>query len=498
MKKEDYVNYKNSKYKNSIIKIRGSLKDNDPILCEEWDIEKNGDLLPEDVTCHSKLKVWWKCKYGHSWKASVGNRFNGRGCPICYKEARSSFPEQAIYYYLTKYYKNVENGYMLNGEEIDIYLKEYKIGIEYDGSFYHKNREKRETEKYRDLKVEKVYLIRVREDKIKIANNTCDDYILSAYVRNNFDDLNKTIELLINKIIKLTNKNVNYTIDCEKDIHNIQKSYLKNKEKKSILSNNPDFCEEWDTKKNDGITPDLVYSKSNVKYHWMCSKGHSYEESPNNRSNGRGCPFCSNHKLLNGYNDLLTTYPKLASEFDEIKNNIKASEVIAGGHKKYYWICSKGHSYVATISQRINHNSGCPYCSGLKAIKNVNDFETIHPDMAKDWDYSKNFGKKPSDFKYGSGYIAYWKCHKCGTEWKMGINLRHRGNGCPKCAREKLSKLHSRKIIQYSMDGKIINKYDSIQEAELKTGTTHISMVCRGKRKSAGGFVWKYEEDEDK
>lgn len=33
---------------------------------------------------HSNKKVWWKCKHGHEWLATVNNRSTlGRGCPYC-------------------------------------------------------------------------------------------------------------------------------------------------------------------------------------------------------------------------------------------------------------------------------------------------------------------------------------------------------------------------------------------------------------------------------
>ena len=38
----------------------------------------------------------------------------------------------------------------------------------------------------------------------------------------------------------------------------------------------------------------------------------------------------------------------------------------------------------------------------------------------------------------------------------------------------------------------IINKFNSIREAKDITGIGHISCVCRGKRKSAGGYYWRY------
>ena len=56
-----------------------------PKVAVEWDYEKNIGLAPNDVTAHSSQVVWWKCKNGHEWKASILNRTKDgyRGCPYC-------------------------------------------------------------------------------------------------------------------------------------------------------------------------------------------------------------------------------------------------------------------------------------------------------------------------------------------------------------------------------------------------------------------------------
>ena len=74
-----------------------SLAEARPDLAKEWNYEKNGDLKPEDVSCGSKQKVWWKLPYDvpddypvehlrgrhfeFEWEASVNNRNKGNGCP---------------------------------------------------------------------------------------------------------------------------------------------------------------------------------------------------------------------------------------------------------------------------------------------------------------------------------------------------------------------------------------------------------------------------------
>ncbi|MGY0692639.1 NUMOD4 domain-containing protein [Virgibacillus sp. FSP13] len=52
-----------------------------------------------------------------------------------------------------------------------------------------------------------------------------------------------------------------------------------------------------------------------------------------------------------------------------------------------------------------------------------------------------------------------------------------------------------RKIIQLSMSGEEIKIFNSIREAAKSLGMndgTHISAAAKGKRKSCGGFRWKY------
>lgn len=56
-----------------------------------------------------------------------------------------------------------------------------------------------------------------------------------------------------------------------------------------------------------------------------------------------------------------------------------------------------------------------------------------------------------------------------------------------------------RAIIQMTKDGEIINRYASGKDAAIKTeiNHSHILEVCAGKRKSAGGYRWRYEKGRD-
>ena len=54
-----------------------------PHIASEWDCEKNGGLLPSAVTTGADIKVWWKCRSGHCWRAFIYSRSAGYGCPYC-------------------------------------------------------------------------------------------------------------------------------------------------------------------------------------------------------------------------------------------------------------------------------------------------------------------------------------------------------------------------------------------------------------------------------
>jgi hypothetical protein len=53
-----------------------------------------------------------------------------------------------------------------------------------------------------------------------------------------------------------------------------------------------------------------------------------------------------------------------------------------------------------------------------------------------------------------------------------------------------------RQIIQYDRKGNPLHTYSSIREAQDFFKITHISSVCRKKRKTDGGYGWKYADEE--
>ena len=62
--------------------------------------------------------------------------------------------------------------------------------------------------------------------------------------------------------------------------------------------------------------------------------------------------------------------------------------------------------------------------------------------------------------------------------------------------KNKMKGSHGHNVLQLNNQGTIIKIYDTLTAASEATGiaVSNISGVCRGKKKTAGGFVWKYGE----
>lgn len=69
---------------------RPTLAETHPELAAQWHPTKNGDLMPDMVTCGSATKVHWMLPYDDpksgrhfdfEWEDRIHNRVKGNGCP---------------------------------------------------------------------------------------------------------------------------------------------------------------------------------------------------------------------------------------------------------------------------------------------------------------------------------------------------------------------------------------------------------------------------------
>lgn len=177
----------------------------------------------------------------------------------------------------------------------------------------------------------------------------------------------------------------------------------------------------------DGWSPSEYTAGSGKRMPWICKLGHRWSAPIVDRTTAKyGCPVCTNHVVLAGFNDLETLNPELASE----AYGWDPTKVFPSSDKKLPWICNIGHIYTARVANRNNSLSGCPYCSGNKVLEGFNDLGTTHPELARD-----AIGWDPAKYTAGANYMAKWKCPN-EHNWKALISSRtNMHSGCPSCSK---------------------------------------------------------------
>lgn len=68
------------------------------------------------------------------------------------------------------------------------------------------------------------------------------------------------------------------------------------------------------------------------------------------------------------------------------------------------------------------------------------------------------------------------------------------GRKLSKKTKTKLSMANGRSVLQFNKAGEFVAEYHSANDATKKTGIHHVNACANGKRKSAGGYVWRWKE----
>ena len=419
---------KNRGVKKSTPLKRKSLQEVNYALSLEWHPLKNGSLTPADVYPNARRTVWWKCEKGHEWQAAIYSRNTGIGCPQCQKHLQSSFPEKALFFYVSKYFADALENYrspIIQKWELDVYIPSLNVGIEYDGDKWHQNLE-RDYKKNEFCELNEIHLFRIREP---MCPQDCNTYKFVHYIHlknTSKHELEKSI-LTVLKHLGVSNAIVNLSSDN----HDILKLLNKKLSAGSILCKAPHLLQEWDYSKNGDLSPENLNSGTKGKFYWICPIGHSYQSTVAHRMGGNGCSVCAGKKVVAGVNDLESQYPQLVKEWHP-DNTLLPSKISAQSHKKFLWICPKGHTYLSDPHHRVR-GTGCPVCVGKVIIEGYNDLATIRPELVKEWHPLKNLPLMPTKISKSSGKKVWWLCSKCGHEWPAAVNKRAAGRGCPNC-----------------------------------------------------------------
>ena len=412
-----------------------------PNISKEWHPSKNDDLTPKDFKPKSHKKVWWLCPKGHDYNSSISHRTdinNPTGCPFCSNQ--SSEPEIRILSELKWFFDEINSRYKINGVEIDIFLPSFNLGIEYDGSYFHKDKEDSDLRKNKFLLSQNINLIRVREHPLLSLSE--HDVVINkgSLEKTDLDEILRNISFFIGDTIKeKVNDYVVKTSFINQELFLKYRSYFPSPfPENSLLKTHPLISSEWHYERNHPLIPENFSYGSSNRVWWLCPKGHDYKSriSARTRKLPNGCPYCSGMKVGHD-NNLLVLFPNISKEWHPTKNeDLTPKDFTSGTKKKVWWLCPKGHDFESSISDRTRRDSPrkCPYCSG-RYPSHDNNLLVLFPNISKEWHPTKNGDLTPKDFTSGTKKKVWWLCPK-GHDFESSINKRTKVNpsGCPYCS----------------------------------------------------------------
>jgi G:T-mismatch repair DNA endonuclease (very short patch repair protein) len=151
------------------VSVTNSLATQFPAVAAQWHPTRNGDLTPADVVAGTVKKVWWKCPVAddHEWKARSTSRTRmGSGCPSCTLTPRSA-QEMRLAHELSALIDFDLEAHKIRFDDrlrdVDIVLDGLCLVVEFDGSYWHRNKADEDLAKTQKLEEAGWKVIRVRE-----------------------------------------------------------------------------------------------------------------------------------------------------------------------------------------------------------------------------------------------------------------------------------------------------------------------------------------------
>ena len=136
-------------------------------------------------------------------------------------------------------------------------------------------------------------------------------------------------------------------------------------------------------------------------------------------------------KASESYN-LHVLRPDLSREWHPTKNGkLGPKDVTPGSHKKVWWLCERGHWWLAAVSDRFR-GMKCTYCRDLQQ-QGEQCMVDVKPELLKEWHPSRNIELKAREIACNYSDKVWWLCNN-GHEWQSTIRSRVRGNSCPFCS----------------------------------------------------------------
>lgn len=473
-----------------IVKGVNDLTTTNPDVLNQWCYDKN-DKLPEKHTRGMHKKVWWKCPNfdDHVFLMSISNKIKRNSqCPYCsgkillkgFNDLETKNPQLA-----SEISKNSE----IKADEI-MPCSTKKVLWKCD-----KNHEWESTVGNRTAGKSCPYC-----NGVKLLAGFNDLQTKFPQITAEWD-YNKN-SLTPSQVFPGSNKKAWWKCSVGHSYSSVISSKIKLKNGCPYCSNqkvlegfndlattNPELAKQVNVEKSD-FTPLQIVEGSNKIVWWKCEENHEWKAKVSDRKK-YGCPYCSNQRLLIGFNDFASNNPQLLKEWDYDKNTVSPENLFKKSYHKIWWKCEKGHSYEMRSSDRIR-GYNCHYCSGRYPIKGETDLFTTHPDLCKEWNYKKN-EQSPEIYSFGSHKKVWWICEK-GHEWEAIINNRARhDHRCPRCSSTGISKLETQlfEYVQQLFTNELVisNSRQIIKPYELDIYIPHLNKAIE-----FNGSYWHSDE----
>lgn len=226
------------------------------------------------------------------------------------KTIQSSIPEQFIYYYLKKIYKNVVNQKKfkwLGNMSVDIYLPDYNVAIEYDGARFHLDRES-DRLKFNLCKENGVKLIRIVEKSHQ--EKDIADWYYSYSPSKNYENIAEVITNVISYISNdLTEALDSTSIDPIADLNDIKTHISKEFNKRTLFYKWSELASYWDYERNGLIMPNHVFKSDKKVYYLKCPKcDREYSFIPIKQRLSIPACTCERDRYLSREQELMAAY----------------------------------------------------------------------------------------------------------------------------------------------------------------------------------------------
>jgi len=400
----------------------------------EWADDLN-DVSFDEITYGSKTKRWWRCeKCGWEWKASPNNRIQGgTGCPMCAGKVLT--PENSLAGVrpdLISWWDHERNGAVKPQDVFANTHKRYYFVCPHGHSY------KRA-----------VYHMTMTGGCKYCAGQT-------ATPENN------------------------------------------------LAITNPDLAAEWHPTRNGDKKPEDYLSGSNAIVWWRCSRGHTWKASIAKRAlRGDRCPQCHTRVSLvqvRVYTELASVYDnvilgtkvagfevdvympedRIGIEIDGFPWHTSRVEADIRKSKK---LTREGVRLIRLRDTRLKplDDDTVPFLASInkdvinrlverigldrekeqayiveEEFRNERLFRELavqrnridkkdslafkHPQIAREWDYTKNAPILPSQIEAQSNTKMWWVCPVCGKSYSSRISHRtYMGSGCPYCSGTKVA-----------------------------------------------------------